>query len=256
MKQIKLKMQEGDQTDLNSGYCTKAWILGKEHIEVNQVKGMCESANWHALTIQDLEYFENLVNTLKPDILFMCSDVIATYGRQLTRELTRLGHKYAIIGISKKEDIQNAMECILEGASDIIQCPFTNLEIHTRSRRAVHSLKKELTSTKRLHSYNLSEIIFNPETQTLEKNDHIIKLTEGETDLLQAFCLSKGIPLRKEEIGVMIGCKKDSKTSRTIDMRISKLRKKLKEAGGDEDSITHIRSEGYRLTSEIEKISC
>ncbi|MCX2574079.1 winged helix-turn-helix domain-containing protein [Pedobacter sandarakinus] len=94
-------------------------------------------------------------------------------------------------------------------------------------------------------SLNLGSILFNTSKRELSINGHTIALTGTETRVLQIFALSPNVMIERsrlqkeiwEDEGVIVG--------RSLDMFISKLRKKL--ALDPDIKIAVIRGKGYRL---------
>ncbi|HIJ48792.1 MAG TPA: winged helix-turn-helix transcriptional regulator, partial [Gammaproteobacteria bacterium] len=90
-----------------------------------------------------------------------------------------------------------------------------------------------------------------PERSIVRKGHSDIALTSAEFDLLLLFLTHAGQPLTREEIAEKIGTKLDA-SSRTIDVRISRLRNRL----GDHKAILiqTIRNEGYILSSKVQPL--
>ncbi|HIF5960621.1 TPA: response regulator transcription factor [Vibrio parahaemolyticus] len=85
-------------------------------------------------------------------------------------------------------------------------------------------------------------------TVKVQGGDTIVHLTNNEMALLFYLSVNVGEVLSRDELSyVLNGCTFDG-CSRRIDLLIFRMRKKLKDAFGDELNIETIRSKGYRLT--------
>jgi hypothetical protein len=105
--------------------------------------------------------------------------------------------------------------------------------------------RKPLTDSQHVGIFTLGSMLFNPATRKLMINENTIDLTRTETRVLRIFALSPNEVIERsrlqkeiwEDEGVIVG--------RSLDMFISKLRKKLE---ADPDiKIVVIRGKGYKL---------
>lgn len=104
---------------------------------------------------------------------------------------------------------------------------------------------KIVTESPTTGSFNLGTILFDAGARKLEKDGLSVELTKTETRILQIFALSPNEPIERsrlqkeiwEDEGVIVG--------RSLDMFISKLRKKLEM--DPNVKIAVIRGKGYKL---------
>jgi two-component system OmpR family response regulator len=76
-------------------------------------------------------------------------------------------------------------------------------------------------------------------------------LSRGEAGLLLAFCQQPEIVVSRQSLAHLTGSLVDPERSRTFDVRISRLRRILRELTGADDLIRPIRGEGYRLEATV-----
>lgn len=230
----------------------KTWIFGRDKEETNLLVSLFETANWPSINIQALDTLEEFVNSLTPDLLIICSDVMETFGVQLVRELRKSQKKFPILCIGKKPILRNCLEAIEEGANDFIQAPLSTKELLFRARRTAKAapIGTENQATNVNKHYKICNLQFNPIRKTLKNNDgKDIKLTNGEVQMLKMLCTLKGSTVSRERLGLLTQTNRIS--SRSIDVRISKLKKKIKLLDPREDYITSKRNEGYTITENI-----
>jgi len=232
----------------------KTWIFGRDKEERNQLTSALESAEWPALHIQTLEYFEEVVNSITPDLLIICSDVMGAFGTQLVTELRKSKKQFPILCIGKKINLDSCLTALEAGADDFVQVPFNNKEIISRARRIVAKMAKRYETNERVKSmYEIGNIHFNPVAQILKNKQGVnVTLTKGEVQMLQMLCQLKGTIVTREKLGKLT--QTDADKSRTIDVRISKLKKKLEKLMPDEKIITTKRREGYAITENIQAL--
>lgn len=77
----------------------------------------------------------------------------------------------------------------------------------------------------------------------------LLELTSTEIDLLLIFVKNAQVPLTREIIIEQLGKRSDSSAGRTIDVLVSKLRRKLEREG--DDIIKTVRGAGYVFTAAV-----
>ena len=230
----------------------KTWIFGRERDEVNQLISLFETAKWSTINIQTLDTLEELVNSINPDLLIISSDVTRTFGKQLVNELRKSKKSFPILCLGKKEDLNNCLEAMEEGANDFIRVPYYSKELLYRAKRIIKAspMGTEDTESKNSEDYRICNLHFNPNKKTLKNSmGEDIRLTNGEVKMLKMLCTLKGSTVSREKLGLLT--QTENKDSRTLDVRISKLKKKIRMLDPKEDYITSKRREGYKITEKI-----
>ncbi len=144
-----------------------------------------------------------------------------------------------VIMLTAKAAEMDKVKCFSYGADDYITKPFSVLELVAR----IKAILKRVDNTKSTDiSYN--EITIVPEKRIATVNDESIQLTFKEFELLNYLIKNKDIVLSRSQILETIWGYDFEGESRTVDMHIKTLRKKLNDAG---KYIKTIRSVGYML---------
>jgi len=160
-------------------------------------------------------------------------DIIACLGRMQPRARYIINIKFKPTGINK------AKSGYLLGILPFLALVgFLFFRSGSKSRPA-------LPDNRDTDTFTLGALLFNPKNRTLKMNETTIDLTATETRLLHIFALSPNETIERsrlqkeiwEDEGVIVG--------RSLDMFISKLRKKL--AADPNISIVVIRGKGYKL---------
>jgi two-component system OmpR family response regulator len=76
-------------------------------------------------------------------------------------------------------------------------------------------------------------------------------LSRGECNLLLAFCQQPEVVVSRQSLAQLTCSLVDPERSRTFDVRISRLRRILRDLTGGEDLIRPVRGEGYRLEAPV-----
>ncbi|MEJ2156623.1 MAG: response regulator transcription factor [Desulfobacteraceae bacterium] len=141
------------------------------------------------------------------------------------------------------------------GADDYLGKPFNPRELVARMRaifRRLHPQKSSDDPAAVPSKLCVDDIELEHGTRRVLKQGRAIDLTAVEYNLLTALLQSAGRVVSREELNQEVLGRAYSPYDRSIDVHISKLRKKLGEKVGQADRIQAIRGEGY-LYSVLEK---
>ena len=126
------------------------------------------------------------------------------------------------------------------GADDYISKPFGILEFISRAKALLRRATPENDNS--VLAYK--EISINENTHTVTVNSEPIELTYKEFEFLKYFISNKNIVLSRDKITQKVWGFDFEGESRTVDMHVKSLRKKL---GAYGDYIKTIRNVGYKL---------
>lgn len=129
------------------------------------------------------------------------------------------------------------------GADDYMTKPFGIMELLSRIKAV---LRRAVPETAAEPSYSVGELKLDPMTRTVTFGETPVILTFKEFELLMYLLKNKGIVLSREKIVERVWGYDFEGESRTVDMHIKTLRKKLEEAGCA-DYIKTVRGVGYKI---------
>lgn len=141
------------------------------------------------------------------------------------------------IFLTAKTGVNDRVKGLRMGAEDYISKPFEIAELVARVEvvlRRFHKIDKTIC---------LSDITINCDSMTVTKNNTEIPLTNKEYELLLLFVRNPNIALYRETIYERVWGGEFDGISRTVDLHVQRLRKKL----GLEQSLHAISKVGYRL---------
>lgn len=142
-----------------------------------------------------------------------------------------------VIFLTAKADLTDRIRGLTSGAEDYIVKPFEVVELLARVNiilRRCHKIGQELT---------WRDISVDVKNQKVSQGDRQIRLAPKEFDLLVFLMRNQGITLFREKIYEQIWGIEYAAESRTLDLHIQRLRRKL-DFG---DSLKTIFKVGYRL---------
>ncbi|MFN9988975.1 MAG: response regulator transcription factor, partial [Cyanobacteriota bacterium] len=146
------------------------------------------------------------------------------------------------------------------GADDYLSKPFHFRELQLRVERLLHSPTASAAASSaspqrpphQPNTFLIGTMRFTaePEQRLLTASGESFRLTRGEGALLGAFCRNPGVVLSRAQLLQCSGSLVSSGHSRTIDVRLSRLRKLLRQLTGGE-LIDPVRGQGYRLVGNV-----
>lgn len=139
------------------------------------------------------------------------------------------------------------------GADDYLPKPFNPRELLARMRAilrraGVAAGKAEQTVLK---AENLE---LNRAARTVLLDGQKVELTDVEFSLLEALMSSPGKVVSREEISESVLGRRFHPFDRSLDMHVSRLRRKLSDGGAAEDLVKTIRGAGYQLAVNPDSI--
>lgn len=126
-----------------------------------------------------------------------------------------------------------------KGADDYIAKPFGMMELVARVRARLRGKRPEKTDC-----YTAGPLSLSPSRVQVTVNGHSVALTKKEFDLLCYLFENRGMVLTRDQLLNRIWGYAFDGESRTVDVHIRTLRRKLGEAG---DLIETVRGIGYRI---------
>ena len=147
------------------------------------------------------------------------------------------GYGIPVIFLTARDDIGTKVQGLRDGAEDYIVKPFEMLELMVRMEKVLERTKKNSDIIQILDlEINLAE-------HTVRKNGMEILLKPMEFELLCVLAKNRNIAISREELLRMVWGVDYMGETRTVDVHIGQLRKKLDLS----DHIKTISKLGYRL---------
>jgi DNA-binding response OmpR family regulator len=190
---------------------------------------------------------QGLTRALANEHLLVVLDVMLPRmnGFDVLRHIRATSRIPVILLTARGEDVDRIVGLEI-GADDYLPKPFNPRELMARIRAILRRTRtSEGTQVDSLH---IGDIELNPATRTVLQNGRRVELTSVEFNLLQVLLQEAGQVVSRERLVDAVLGRKFSPFDRSIDMHVSKVRKKLGDTDGGEDYIKTVRGVGYIFT--------
>jgi DNA-binding response OmpR family regulator len=134
------------------------------------------------------------------------------------------------------------------GADDYIPKPFNPRELLARMRAVLRRAAPSSTSVAEV--LRVDDLELDSASRRALKGGTKLDLTDVEFGLLEALMRSAGKVVSREELSQSVLGRQFDPFDRSLDMHISRLRRKLGQSGNEDEQVKTIRGVGYQLAVE------
>lgn len=232
----------------------RVWILDDDRALCELLAEQLIRVGWQLSCFHDPLAFEEALSQEHPELLVLDQMLPGKPGTHVLAKLRQQGHSFPVLMLSALGAPTDRVHGLEVGANDYLAKPFLCRELQLRIEHllTMATVAAAPPSNRALGQvFRVANLRFDPDNQTLRTANHeLLALSRGDTALLAAFCSAPGQILSREQLAQASGSLVDASHSRSLDVRISKLRKMLCGASGGEELIESVRGRGYRLASQ------
>ncbi|HEX9979532.1 MAG TPA: response regulator transcription factor [Flavobacterium sp.] len=181
-------------------------------------------------------------NRRKPDIVVLDIMMPRKDGISVAKDIRKLDKNIPIIFLTAKSQVADLVEGFEAGGNDYLKKPFSMQELIVRILALLGRTLKEKSGEDIL----IGKYSFNPMKQTLMLEGKKIVLTHRESAVLEMLAMNRNEVLDRSLILKTIWGDDDFFSGRSMDVFITKLRKKL--AIDSNIHIINVRGQGYKLS--------
>jgi DNA-binding response OmpR family regulator len=174
-------------------------------------------------------------------------------GFEVLRRIRATSRLPVLLLTARGEDVDRIVGLEI-GADDYLPKPFNPRELVARIRailRRSRSDGKPVSTTPEI--VRVGEVELDPATRTVRRDGQPVDLTSVEFNLLEVLLREAGHVVPRERLVNAVLSRKFSPFDRSIDMHVSKVRKKLGDTESDEH-IKTVRGVGYIFAHPREKV--
>ncbi len=220
----------------------KTILIIEDNAEINDMLGILLRQNGYR-TISAFSGTEAiLVHNNEISLILLDLMLPGRSGEDIIREL-KSKHNVPVIIISAIHDVRKKVDLFAMGADDYVTKPFHNDELLAR----IAARLRNSTSPTEADTLEYKDIVMNKTDHSVKCAGVTVELSKHEFALLELLLEKPERTCTKSMIYDTVWNYENSADDNTLNVHISKLRKKLKECNPDEEYIETVWGIGYRL---------
>ena len=219
-------------------------LLAEDEPALGQIiKESLETRNFEVVLSENGEIALKKYTSETPELLVLDVMMPKKDGFTLAKEIREIDPNIPIIFLTAKSQTADVVEGFTIGGNDYLKKPFSMEELIVR----IHNLLNRSQIQKTTESISIGDFIFDFPKQLLTYKDEAnVQLTHREAHLLFHLIKNKNSLLERSLILNKLWGTDDFFSARSMDVFITKLRKKLKK--DERIQILNVRGFGYKLT--------
>jgi two-component system OmpR family response regulator len=192
---------------------------------------------------------------VRPDLMILDLMLPGEDGLAICRRL-RPANPVPILMLTAKSDEIDRVVGLEMGADDYLAKPFSSRELLARARAIMRRTRPapELAPDNRRYGFDAFVIDIDAR-QLATQGGEVVTLTSAEFDLLVCFIQRPRRVLTRDQILDLTHGRASEPYDRTVDMLISRLRKKLDAAHPGCNLVTTVRNGGYVMTAHVRPLA-
>lgn len=165
-------------------------------------------------------------------------------GFEFVKEFRSGGSRIPVIMLTALGEIDDRIEGLECGADDYLPKPFEPKELVLRLQAI---LRRTFPKKRRVTQWKIGDYLFDSEAKAMKSGDEKVVLTDMDVKLLRALAAEAGTAVSREELARK--CDVEAQ-DRSIDVQITRLRKKIEEDTKAPQYLQTVRGKGYLLRAE------
>jgi two-component system response regulator CpxR len=166
-------------------------------------------------------------------------------GFEVLKQIRTFSAGSVLLLTARGEDVDRIVGLEM-GADDYLAKPFNPRELLARIR-AIRRRSAAPALTSESAAIAVEDLLLDPAARTVRQGGEAVELTDVEFTLLEVLMRSPGKVVDRESLAEAVLGRKFNPFDRSLDMHVSRLRKKLAGDGPGEERIKTVRGTGYQL---------
>jgi len=202
-----------------------------------------KAEGYEVLEAADGKQGEALITSSQPDIVLLDWMLPEKQGIDVCKDLRKAGFDKLIVMMTAKAQEVDKIDAYGSGISDYVTKPFNmDLLVTMIQNKVTYFINNEKTE---VHTFG--DIAHHPNVHLLYKNGKKIELTILENRILLYFLKHLGQVVTREELMLQVWGYQDDVNTRTLDMHIVRLRKKIETDPEQPLYLQTVRGVGYKF---------
>jgi two-component system phosphate regulon response regulator OmpR len=162
-------------------------------------------------------------------------------GTDFTKNLRENGNNTPILMLTAMADVEDRIEGLESGADDYLSKPFEPKELLLRINNILKRNSSKKQGSQAICSFGNFQ--FNFEDLRLKKDNEFVHITDSEANILNILCKNLGKKVSRDDLSKACG----DIDHRSIDVQITRLRKKIENNPKQPNFLQTARGLGYIL---------
>lgn len=163
-------------------------------------------------------------------------------GMALTRSLRAGGNRIPVLLLTARGEVDDRITGLEAGADDYLSKPFEPRELLLRVASILRRSPREEAPPSR--ELRLGAFVWDMGRSELRQGDQPVHLTQAERDLLEILAEAAGQGVSRDDLAARTG---NSANPRTVDVQVTRLRKKIEDDPRLPRYLQTVRGMGYML---------
>jgi len=214
------------------------------------VVDLLRKEGFEATAVADAPSMDAALKNAHPDLMILDLMLPGEDGLSICRRLRTREGFYILMLTAKSDEIDRVVGLEM-GADDYLVKPFSPRELVARVRAILRRGDAGLRNPpERRYTFDIFSIDLDAR-RLADRNDAVIPLTAAEFDLLRCFVEHPRRVLTRDQLFSWTRGRTPNPLDRTLDMLISRLRRKLEGSSQTPNLIVTVRNGGYLLTAHV-----
>lgn len=235
------------------------WILDDDADLGSLLLEQFGQRGWQARHLQHPRDLEQALAETVPDLLVLDELLPGQRGTDVLTRLRQAHPQLPVLMLSALGAPRDRIAGLEAGANDYLGKPFLFRELQLRVEQLLRNTAPAGAGAAVPlpdQAWQLGDLRLDPERLWVGRADGVGQdLSRGDVALLQLLCSRAGEVVSRQELGQASGSLVDAQQSRSIDVRLSRLRRLLLELHPGDQMIETVRGQGYRLTAAVRPLA-
>ncbi len=201
-----------------------------------------KSHGYSITSAKDAAEARKLIDMIEFDLLILDIMMPGEDGVSLTKAI-RAERETPILLLTARGEANDRIIGLSAGADDYLPKPFEPEELALR----VNNILKRTKAVPIMEKLKFGASVYDSEREELKRDGSLVKLTEAEKSLMRELTARIGSTITREELARKAGVAAD----RSIDVQVTRLRRKLEPDAKEPQYLQTIRGQGYRLNPDL-----
>jgi two-component system, OmpR family, phosphate regulon response regulator OmpR len=228
------------------------WVTDDDDRLRDLVQRYLQQQGFSTQGFRDAESTQIALKNNRPDLLVLDLMLPQQDGLSFCRNLRGQNDLLPILMLTARSDEIDRILGLEMGADDYLAKPFNTRELLARIQ-AILRRTRPVPIAEKEETYTFSDFIFAPTQRQLHKTNTLIELTNAEFNLLSIFVRHPNQPLSRDRL-MQLAKKRDADVfDRSIDVVISRLRKRLEVDPSQPKFLQTVWGIGYVFIADVSK---